>query len=115
VLGDLPAKPMNTPSKQTNNREQSEAMKSYSPIKQMPTLSPQLLTNKENAVGADAWKAGRKRSIYEVDDTEQVECVKAMFVARDEVAIDAGRPAVDVVMKEHTVCASCCTTRLSRR
>ncbi|KAF2738798.1 hypothetical protein EJ04DRAFT_573622 [Polyplosphaeria fusca] len=100
VLGDLPTKPVNTPSKQTHRLESSEAMKSYSPIKQVSTLSPQLLLNKENLLGSDAWRAGRKRSIYEVDDAENIEHAKTAGVGRVRAAPGLTRHTMGVALEE---------------
>ncbi|KAF2114508.1 hypothetical protein BDV96DRAFT_99821 [Lophiotrema nucula] len=79
VLGDLTPKAINTPSKQTNT---PGTMKPQSPLKQVQTLSPQVLVGKENDLAGGAYGTGRKRSIYEVDGAENVEDAKPVFGGR---------------------------------
>ncbi|KAF2273619.1 uncharacterized protein EI97DRAFT_469360 [Westerdykella ornata] len=75
VLGDVTARAVNTPSKQTNNGRLFEEQRARSPLKQAQTYSPLGLEDKENALSGNAGKAiGRKRSIDEVEGTGYVAC-----------------------------------------
>ena len=63
----------------------------------------------------NAYPQGRKRSIYEVDDAENVEIAKAMFGARDQ-AVMGGREALTAeAMQKHMVALTLSSTRRSRR
>ncbi|KAF2656179.1 hypothetical protein K491DRAFT_778158 [Lophiostoma macrostomum CBS 122681] len=81
VLGDLAPRSLNTPSKQN---QALEALRAQSPLKQVQTLSPHVLVDKENMAHAVAPKAGRKRSINEVDGAENVDRGSSMFTRRDD-------------------------------
>ncbi|KAF2001757.1 hypothetical protein P154DRAFT_562468 [Amniculicola lignicola CBS 123094] len=70
VLGDLPPKAINTPSKQASS---FDAMRAQSPLKQVQTMSPHVLVDQENVAVPGALHVGKKRSIYEVEDAENVD------------------------------------------
>jgi hypothetical protein len=114
VLGDLPPKSLNTSSKQAGALEASEAMRAQSPLKQVTTLSPQRRMGKENATGMNAFSQGRKRSIYEVDEAENVEIAQSMFGARDKVILGAPVGLTAAAMQNHMVPCTCSLTRHSR-
>jgi hypothetical protein len=80
VLGDLAPKAMNTPSKQS---QALDAARAHSPLKQVQTLSPHMLVDKENMTHVVGAKAGRKRSINEVDGAENVDRAGNTFTRRD--------------------------------
>ncbi|KAF2676105.1 hypothetical protein K458DRAFT_447656 [Lentithecium fluviatile CBS 122367] len=104
VLGDVTPKAINTPSKQTSAiaLEPSEATRAQSPLKQVTTLSPQLHVGKENMASVGAHPQGRKRSIYEVDDAENVELAKAMFGVRDQRTLGARLGLTAAAVQSHT-------------
>ena len=115
VLGDLTPKALNTPSKQTKNLDVSEAMRAQSPLKQVATLSPQVLTNKENFTGAATFTKGRKRSIYEVEGAENVGSAKSVFRGRDTGIVPTEDRLMAAAALNHTVHCVRSTTRQSRR
>ena len=80
VLGDLAPKAINTPSKQN---QALEAARAQSPLKQVQTLSPRILAGKENMTHAVTSKAGRKRSINEVDGAENVDRAGTTTIKRE--------------------------------
>ncbi|KAF2183238.1 hypothetical protein K469DRAFT_711222 [Zopfia rhizophila CBS 207.26] len=88
VLGDLTPKAINTPSKQYGF-EPSEALKAHSPLKQMQTLSPQMIMNDENM---PRYGSGRKRSIYEVEGAENVESAGIVFAGHNGSLLGPGVP-----------------------
>ncbi|KAF2264927.1 hypothetical protein CC78DRAFT_616320 [Lojkania enalia] len=106
VLGELPPQAINTPSKQTTMHDLAESMRAPSPLKQAATLSPQLLASKENIGSACAWKAGRKRSIYEVDGAENVNNAKAAFGGRGGLHLTATQPASDLQLRRDSASGS---------
>ncbi|KAH7136018.1 hypothetical protein B0J11DRAFT_177002 [Dendryphion nanum] len=83
VLGDLTPKAINSPSKQRLAFEQAESARAHSPLKQMQTMSPHMLKNKENSSRTGSSQAGRKRSIHEVEDVENVGNATRPYGARD--------------------------------
>jgi hypothetical protein len=103
VLGDLAPKALNTPSKQAYAPDPSEVMRAQSPLKHVTTLSPQLFGGKENPAGVGAYPHGRKRTIYEVDDAENVEDAKAVFGARDPAMFKPRGGLTAAAVRRHTV------------
>jgi len=90
-------------------------LRAQSPLKQVTTLSPQLRVDKENITSMNAYPQGRKRSIYEVDEAENVEIAKAMFGARDKVISGAPVGLTAAAVQTHTVLLISRSTRPSRR
>jgi hypothetical protein len=103
VLGDLPPNALKTPSKLTGALDAAEGLRAQSPLKQVTTLSPHLRMGKENLASMNAYPQGRKRSIHEVDDAENVEIAKAMFGARDTTMTGARVGLTAAAVQTHTV------------
>lgn len=106
VLGDLPPKALNTPSKQTHALDSSEAMRAHSPLKHVTTLSAPLLGGKENLISSGASLHGRKRTIYEVDDAENVECAPALLAGREPAFMGVKVDLTAAAMRRHMVVPS---------
>lgn len=115
VLGDLTPKPINTPSKQTNNLDRSETTKAHSPLKQVQALSPQFFKEKENILATGTLQAGRKRGINEVDDAENVDSAGKAFAERDVGSLRVGEPVTVETMDTLPVRCVSCATRPSHR
>lgn len=106
MLGDLAPKALNTPSKQSYALDAPEVMRAQSPLKQVTTLSPQIRIDKENMNSMSAFAQGRKRSIYEVDDAENVEMPKAIFGARDQLELGPRADLTAAAMQSYAVVPS---------
>jgi hypothetical protein len=79
ALGELTPRAINTPSKHLQALDPLDATRARSPLKQVQTLSPHVRAGKENVSQPVALKAGRKRTIGEVDGVENAERVGILF------------------------------------
>ncbi|KAF1924569.1 uncharacterized protein M421DRAFT_424706 [Didymella exigua CBS 183.55] len=102
VLGDLPPKAMNSPSKPKHL--ESELARAQSPLKQLQATAPtaRALAGKENVIRTDAFPHGRKRSITEVDDAEKVPTAKMVAFERDTPQHDAIAQLTTAAVQRHT-------------
>lgn len=112
VLGDLTPKAINTPSKYTHAVSPADALRSARPLKRVQTMSPGLMMKNENTIASPFLKAGRKRSICEVEGIENQENARRGFGARDEAFWAPGLPVTTSALREHEVR---CVSRTTRR
>ncbi|KAF3006595.1 hypothetical protein E8E13_007128 [Curvularia kusanoi] len=103
VLGDLPPRAMNTPSK-TKSLESSELTRAQSPLKQLQgkVHTPRTFAGKENVTSTDAFPHGRKRSIADVDDAESVPAAKMVAFEHDTPQQDAITQLTAAAVQRHT-------------
>lgn len=104
VLGDLTPQAMNTTSK-AKHLESSELTRAQSPLKQLQASArtPRAFADKENATNLDAFPHGRKRSIADVDDAENVPAAKMVAFERDIPQQDAITQLTTAAVQHHTV------------
>lgn len=104
VLGDLTPQAMNTPSK-AKSLESSELTRAQSPLKQLQASvrTPRAFADKENATSIDAFPHGRKRSIADVDDVENVPTTKMVAFERETPQQDATTQLTTAAVQRHTV------------
>ncbi|ORY12514.1 hypothetical protein BCR34DRAFT_587144 [Clohesyomyces aquaticus] len=103
VLGDLPVKAINTPSKHTSHRSPGGDMKHQtSPLKQVPSLSPHLLSKSEILAPPAGFRAGRKRTIYEVEGVENVGNTTTGCGGRAGGFLGTGTPVTAAALQVHT-------------